>query len=170
MDRGKFLVVFVLTAVALCWGVQKNDVQAQTAPSLQSGQNTDYERHRESLQILQEALKAQGSQEIIPQMPTGPMTPSFASSVVNSAIGGSALYPPGLGFNPAVDYTKPNFSQSPNIRKFVDSLPGLGLPGCTPGTGSPPNVSGGTCNQNNLGMYIPVAAPVRIPSPRNLLL
>jgi FtsP/CotA-like multicopper oxidase with cupredoxin domain/regulation of enolase protein 1 (concanavalin A-like superfamily) len=52
------------------------------------------------------------------------------------------LFPQGIGFNPVVDYTKPNFAQSPNLRKFVDSLPGLGA-----------------ANQNNLGQYIPVAVP-----------
>jgi FtsP/CotA-like multicopper oxidase with cupredoxin domain/regulation of enolase protein 1 (concanavalin A-like superfamily) len=52
------------------------------------------------------------------------------------------LFPPGIGFNPVVDYTKPNFAQSPNIRKFIDSLPGLGA-----------------ANQNNLKQYIPVAVP-----------
>jgi FtsP/CotA-like multicopper oxidase with cupredoxin domain len=52
------------------------------------------------------------------------------------------LYPTGIGFNPVVDYTKPNFAQSPNIRKFIDSLPGLGA-----------------LNKNNLGQYIPVAVP-----------
>ena len=66
---------------------------------------------------------------------------------------------PAMGFNQNVNYTLPNFSQSPNIRKFVDSLPGLGVPGCTPGTGTAPNVTGGTCNQNNLGQYIPIAVP-----------
>ena len=64
-----------------------------------------------------------------------------------------------MGFNPNVNYTLPNFSTSPNIRKFVDALPGLGLPNCTPGTGTPPNVTGGTCNQNALGQYIPIAVP-----------
>jgi FtsP/CotA-like multicopper oxidase with cupredoxin domain len=44
------------------------------------------------------------------------------------------------GPNPAVDYTKPNYANSPALRKFVDSLPGLG-PSAT----------------NNLGQYIPVA-------------
>jgi FtsP/CotA-like multicopper oxidase with cupredoxin domain len=54
----------------------------------------------------------------------------------------AALYPPGIGFNPKVDYTKPQFAQSPNLRKFVDSLPGLGA-----------------ANANNLGQYIPIANP-----------
>jgi FtsP/CotA-like multicopper oxidase with cupredoxin domain len=54
----------------------------------------------------------------------------------------AALYPAGIGFNPVVDYTLPQFAYSPNIRKFVDSLPGLGV-----------------ANANNLGQYIPVANP-----------
>jgi len=65
---------------------------------------------------------------------------------------------PAMGFNPNVNYTLPNFSQSPNLRKFVDSLPGLGLTGCTPGIPSL-NYTDGTCNQNNLGQYIPIAVP-----------
>ena len=70
-------------------------------------------------------------------------------------------YNPNIGFNPAVNYDLPNFSQSPNIRKFVDKLPGLGTPGCT--LGSPtaiPPYSNGTCGANNLGQYIPVAVPM----------
>jgi FtsP/CotA-like multicopper oxidase with cupredoxin domain len=62
---------------------------------------------------------------------------------------------PGLGFNPAVNYDVPNYNQSPNIRKFINKLPGLGTATCTvsvvPGTG--------TCNENELGQYIPVAMP-----------
>jgi len=53
----------------------------------------------------------------------------------------------------------PNYANSPlptivngvptgGIRKFVDSLPGVGLPGCDPAS---------TCNANNLGNYIPIA-------------
>jgi len=52
------------------------------------------------------------------------------------------------GFNTGVDYTKPNFANSPNIRKFVDSLPGLGF-----------------ANRNNLGQYIPVAIPDTVTYP-----
>jgi len=44
------------------------------------------------------------------------------------------------GPNPSVDYTKPNYAYSPILRKFVDSLPGLGA-----------------ANTNNLGQYIPIA-------------
>jgi FtsP/CotA-like multicopper oxidase with cupredoxin domain len=44
--------------------------------------------------------------------------------------------------NPAVDYTKPNYANSPILSKFIDSLPGLGY-----------------TNSNNRGQYIPVAIP-----------
>lgn len=66
--------------------------------------------------------------------------------------------PNAVGFNSAVNYNLYNFSYSPNIRKFVDSLPGLGAPGCTLGTPGM-NYTDGTCNQNDLGQYIPVAIP-----------
>lgn len=55
---------------------------------------------------------------------------------------GISQSPAQTGPNPAVDYTKPNYANSPIIRKFVDSLPGLGA-----------------ANSNNLGQYIPVAVP-----------
>jgi FtsP/CotA-like multicopper oxidase with cupredoxin domain len=74
---------------------------------------------------------------------------------INQA-GAQVVIPPGAaGFNPNVDYTKPNFAYSPNIRKFVDSLPGLGAAGCV--LGNP--LGTGTCNENNLGQYIPIAVP-----------
>lgn len=61
----------------------------------------------------------------------------------------------GMGFNPVVNYALPNFAYSPNIRKFVNKLPGLGAAGCTP-TPLLPASSGG-CDANELGQYIPVA-------------
>ena len=60
-----------------------------------------------------------------------------------------------VGFNPNVNYTMPNFSYSPNIRKFVDGLPGLGAAGCTLGT----RRAATSCNENELGQYIPIAQP-----------
>ncbi len=60
-----------------------------------------------------------------------------------------------VGFSPGVNYNYDNFAYSPNIRKFVDSLPGLGLPGCSTAVPPPPGIPG--CNQNNLGQYIPIA-------------
>ena len=55
----------------------------------------------------------------------------------------TSVQPPvGMGINRAVDVNIPNFANSPNLRKFVNGLPGLG--------------SGAA---NNLGQYIPVAVP-----------
>ncbi|TAL18410.1 hypothetical protein EPN96_01175 [bacterium] len=48
----------------------------------------------------------------------------------------------GQGLAQPPDYTKPNYTNSPILRKFVDSLPGLGPAGA-----------------NNLGQYIPIAVP-----------
>ena len=44
--------------------------------------------------------------------------------------------------NPAIDYTKPNWANSPPLHKFVDTLAGLGA-----------------ANANNLGNFIPLAVP-----------
>src|SRR5579859_1860370 len=65
-----------------------------------------------------------------------------------------------VGFNPGVNYGFDNFAYSPNLRKFVDSLPGLGLPGCS--TAIPAGQTG-SCNQNDLGQYIPVADKAKSP-------
>ncbi|MFB3894052.1 MAG: multicopper oxidase domain-containing protein [Phycisphaerae bacterium] len=62
------------------------------------------------------------------------------------------LYPAGIGFNPNVNYLLPNYATSPNIRKFVDSLPGLGA-----------------ANANNLGQYIPIAVPDTVTYPGSQL-
>ncbi|GFO59679.1 hypothetical protein GMST_20040 [Geomonas silvestris] len=55
---------------------------------------------------------------------------------------------------PGVDYTKPNFAYSPPLRKFIDSLPGLGAAARTAGTALGPNT---------LGQYIPIATPGTLP-------
>ncbi len=163
-----FFMSLLLAVAAILWGVDRglaetdrgSAVTPAVSGSLQSGQNTDYERHQQALERLDASMKAQTSHplapapESMPLMPTGKTTPPYSSRIVKPAVAINPLYPPGIGFNPAVDYTKPNFSQSPNIRKFINGLPGLGLSGCTqtgPGTGN--------CNENNLGQYIPVAVP-----------
>jgi hypothetical protein len=50
--------------------------------------------------------------------------------------------------NPNVDYSNPNFAYSPPLRKFVDSLPGLGSTARTPYSPLGPNT---------LGQFIPIA-------------
>jgi FtsP/CotA-like multicopper oxidase with cupredoxin domain len=62
-------------------------------------------------------------------------------------------------YTDALGATRSSNSGTP-LRKFVDKLPGLGLPGCTRS-----NPFGtGTCNENNLGQYIPLAEPVNPPA------
>ena len=50
--------------------------------------------------------------------------------------------------NPAVDLSKPNFAYSPPLRKFVDSLPGLGSGVRTQNT---------ALGASTLGQYMPIA-------------
>ncbi len=52
--------------------------------------------------------------------------------------------------NPAVDLSKPNYAYSPPLRKFIDSLPGLG---------SGARAAGSALGASTLGQYIPIAAP-----------
>jgi FtsP/CotA-like multicopper oxidase with cupredoxin domain len=54
----------------------------------------------------------------------------------------SAQYVPPPQLVPGVNYNLPNYANSPILRKFVDTLPGLGPAGA-----------------NNLGSYLPVAVP-----------
>jgi FtsP/CotA-like multicopper oxidase with cupredoxin domain len=173
-----FLSLIVATTLCL-WGVDNASAQSefgsgigQSPPantSLQSGRNTDYERHNQAIQNFNESINAINAGKLntlapipdtMPQMPIGrPATVPYSPSILAPAAFVNPLYPPGIGFNPNVNYAVPNFAQSPNIRKFVDKLPGLGVQGCTLGTGVAPNVVGGTCNQNNLGQFIPIAMP-----------
>ena len=50
--------------------------------------------------------------------------------------------------NPGVDLSKPNYAYSPPLRKFMDSLPGIGA-------GS--RIAGSALGANNLGQYLPLA-------------
>jgi len=59
-----------------------------------------------------------------------------------------AQYVPPGPLTPGVDYTVPNYANSPILTKFVDSLPGLGLGGAS----------------IPLGNYIPVATPTPPPA------
>ena len=74
------------------------------------------------------------------------MNPRKFSIYMNLAFGVAAFFwgishcYAAYGPNPAVNYNLPNYANSPIIRKFVDSLPGLGIAGT-----------------NNLGQYLPVA-------------
>ncbi len=56
--------------------------------------------------------------------------------------------------NPGVDLSKPNFAYSPPLRKFIDSLPGLGA-GARP--------AGSALGASTLGQYIPIATAGVLP-------
>ncbi len=79
----------------------------------------------------------------------------WGSNQANAQVFGPPIANPAgaAGFNSNVNYDLPNWAYSPNIRKFISALPGLGAPGCTP------NFGAGTCNENNLNQYIPIARP-----------
>ncbi len=61
-----------------------------------------------------------------------------------------------VGFNSAVNYSYDNFAYSPNIRKFINRVPMLGLPGCNLGTAAQ-FYRDGNCGANEIGQYISVA-------------
>jgi len=156
--------LLVLTAICFFWGANQTIANTQTAVGTQTSADiqtaideshkTGAQRRQDAEKRLQDALnKGMGPvlttnavlNETIP-MGTAPLAtvpntkaPKTGSRLKTAPLF-NPLYPPGIGFNPLVDYTLPNFSQSPNIRKFVDSLPGLSEK-----------------NKNNLGQYIPVA-------------
>ena len=132
MKRRIALICSIAAIVALSWGV--GQVTAQSTADMQSaaaGKSTKggsapaHEKRKQANERLKEAIKTYNRKAPGPAPYAYPVYPGSY-----------------IGFNPAVDYALPNFANSPSLRKFVDSLPGLG-----------------SANQNNLGQYIPVANP-----------
>ena len=101
--------------------------QAQTRKSA-------YEKRQEAMQRI-DAMK---NGQPVPTPSSVAKSAAVASAAVTPAI--SVQPPVGIGPNRAVNINLPNFANSPNLRKFVDSLPGLG-----------------STATNNLGQCIPVA-------------
>jgi FtsP/CotA-like multicopper oxidase with cupredoxin domain len=66
---------------------------------------------------------------------------------------GAAPYGP----NPGIDYSKPNFAYSPPLRKFMDSLPGLGRNGGT-------RTANTALGPSTLGQYLPIATATTPPA------
>ena len=145
MKRRNFLIFMSLLLVlsAFTLGVDQGnaqsptgdglaqDVQGSAQSTVSGAQGTAQQRRQEAFERLQQAIQAR--HEVDPSFP-----PYVTELQTPPQVQPQAL----SGFNPAVDYTKPNYANSPNLRKFVDSLPGLG-----------------SANANNLGQYIPVAVP-----------
>jgi FtsP/CotA-like multicopper oxidase with cupredoxin domain len=104
---------------------------------IQETKKSAQQRRQEAKQRLQEMLKQRNLQQ----------TSDTASQTTQTAPVAPATQPP-TGINPVVDINLPNWSYSPNLRKFIDSLPGLAI---NP-TPDDPNI-------NQLGQYIPVAVP-----------
>lgn len=100
--------------------------------------STALERRKAAAQQLKDALAASGRE--VPALPTA----------------GGATRPAGTnpsGINPAVDITKANFAYSPNLRKFVDSMPGVGKYNAS-------NLNAqGVPLANKPSEYIPLAVP-----------
>ena len=127
MEKRRFIMIMALlfAVVAFPWIV---DQAAAEQNDNQLRRQEAYERFQKAIEDRQEKDPAFASR--LPQLQEASPT------VVGAPLAGvPGPYPPGLGFNPLVNYNDPNYANSPNLRKFVDSLPGLGLPGCTPGTG-----------------------------------
>ena len=112
-----------------------------------------YERRQESLQRMQDFLQGIEPGSTATSLRAAPTPQASAPMVAPLAAAPAPLAPgtlPAYGFNPLVDYSLPNFAYSPNLRKFVDALPGLG-----------------SANANLLGQYIPVAVPDNTTFPGN---
>ena len=131
----KYLAVF-LAGVALFWAVDRGMAgQLQGAALSPAGGDTTQGTATRSRMTQAERAEA--------------AVRAAAAAQANTAdTRALAVAVPGPGTAPDYFGIYPNWAWTPPIRKFVNSLPGLGLPGCNPAT---------TCNANNLGQYIPVA-------------
>ncbi|MFZ2197831.1 MAG: multicopper oxidase domain-containing protein [Thermodesulfovibrionales bacterium] len=134
MNRRKFLVLMsiLLAMTALFWGVEQPSAQGQTI--LKPGETLEDFLAEISGRVKPSEQKAAAARAAAAR----------AEAEQLAIEGGYELpqaIPPGPGDQP--DYfTVPNWANTPPIRKFVDTLPGLG-----------------STNANNLGQYIPVANP-----------
>ena len=126
-----FLIVYIALLLGSTFMVAAQTSTAET-------QKSALQRRREAQERLQQMLNGR---------PLAAAAASSASSKIATPSTGAqrGLMTAGtvpIGINPAVDISLPNWSYSPNLRKFVNGLPGLGAGAA-----------------NNLGQYIPVGAP-----------
>ena len=94
---------------------------------------------RERINAIQNGLPAPVPSGVANTKPAAATSAATTSAATASAT--LSVQPPvGMGINRAVDINLPNYANSPNLRKFVNGLPGLG-----------------SAASNNIGQYIPVA-------------
>ncbi len=146
MNRNKCFILMTLMAavIALSLGVNQSYAQSPAdegqalsaqsdEQSAQDAQGSNQSRRQDARERLKEAIDARRV-----------LDPTFQPPETNRASDTMSLapvvYPTGI--NPLVDVTLPNYANSPNLSKFVDSLPGLG-----------------SAHPNNRGKYIPLANP-----------
>lgn len=132
MNKHSFLARLLLVLVAVVWIAGQSIAQTEAieqSAQLETQKSAQQRRH-EAKQRLKAMLEGRDPRQTTEAVPMA-----------------TAIQPP-QGINPAVDINLPNWSYSPNLRKFVDSLPGLTAVGV-----------------NNLGQYIPIAVPDTITYP-----
>ena len=160
--------LLMFTSLALFWGV--NSSRAQSPSDSQADQNAQQQLLPPPLPSAT-ARSSADRPEPLPFRSTTSAQRKAAALRVAAARGAAnsshakpneiGSFTPGPAGTPDYFGPYPNYANSPfptvtsgvvtgGIRKFVDSLPGLGLPGCDPKS---------TCNANNLGNYIPIAIP-----------
>jgi FtsP/CotA-like multicopper oxidase with cupredoxin domain len=139
MEKRRFLIFkrLVLIAIALFW----------IAGQASAEEITYQEKRQDAWYRLQEAMKARHKidpsfPETLPQPEAGTPQVDIARTPAQSKAAVNAMAITPTGINPVVDITLPNYANSPNLRKFINGLPGLGY-----------------ANRNNLGQYIPIADP-----------
>ena len=139
--RITLLFILLLTATTVLTTV--GQISAQSQPNLDAQAETKksaQQRRAEAKARLEAMLEGRQPQEAYE------LAVKTAQATVAAPM--AATVQPPTGINPAVDVNLPNFAYSPNIRKFVNSLPGLAI-----------NPAPGDWSVNNLGQYIPVAIP-----------
>ena len=138
-------VGWVMALAVVSTGFALSDARQAKAEDLSTYlSKPQWQRRQESMQRMQDLLQG---------IEPGSTAAALQAAPTPLATGPAPLAPgayPEFGFNPLVDYALPNFAYSPNLRKFVNGLPGLG-----------------SANQNNIGQYIPVAAADNTTFPGN---
>ncbi len=135
-----YLVSFAFAVIAGIWGFgpgarAQSSTTTQPQATLQSSTgSTRLDNYLKMYRITNAERQAAAARAAAARAAAGPVAAPY-----------EALSQPtieGAGFLETPDYfgTTPNFSNSPIINKFVDSLPGVGAG-----------------NANNLGQYIPIA-------------